>query len=295
MATDISDWRTELLARCPGAVTTDADAAVLRVLRDFCEQTRIWKKQAVPIQILAYVSEYSLTYTDADVVNAEEVYIGKTKLKPYSEYEAHHNHHDNWRVSAYDVQTSEYFNYDRVTGKLVLIYAPNEASDAYKSCTDLTFSATGKTILSASIDFGDEGFAAGDVLVVVGSTSNDRIYTISSVSTTTNTNDTITVLEGLTDEGTADASAVLAVDGLHAWVSLAPDRAATTCEEFLWDIYKETIEDGATADLLMQPAKSWRNFELGALYADSYRRDRTKAFRKARHGFARAVGGGMRA
>lgn len=73
--------------------------------------------------------------------------------------------------------------------------------------SDLTFAAVGDTITSAAQDFDDAGFSAGDEIYVGQSTSNDGLYRISSISGAGN--NIITVYGDLTNEGTADASAVI--------------------------------------------------------------------------------------
>ena len=71
----------------------------------------------------------------------------------------------------------------------------------------LTFTASTKKILANTATAADnnwvtklENLEAGDVLTVTGSASNNGEYTVASIATTTDTNDTIVVNETLVDE-----------------------------------------------------------------------------------------------
>lgn len=73
------------------------------------------------------------------------------------------------------------------TSSAVIVHA----NDNLQS-TDISFDSTADTITSAgAVDFGI--FAAGDYIEIENSTSNDGFYKVSSVSTVSNPNDTITV------------------------------------------------------------------------------------------------------
>jgi len=82
------------------------------------------------------------------------------------------------------------------------------------TCTDLTFTASGDTIISAATDFSDY-FAANDTIGISGSTSNDTddigllsIYSIGDDGA--GSNNKLTINEDvIVDEGTADATGTL--------------------------------------------------------------------------------------
>lgn len=81
--------------------------------------------------------------------------------------------------------------------------------DAYvstvaSSCTDLTFTNASSSIASAATNFATAGFAAGDRIYVSGSTYNDGVYRISSVTTVT-----IVVYGSLTNEGAGAGTATI--------------------------------------------------------------------------------------
>ena len=73
------------------------------------------------------------------------------------------------------------------TSSAVIVHANDNVQS-----TDISFDSTADTITTAgAVDFGI--FSAGDYIEIENSTSNDGFYKVSSVTTVSNTNDTITV------------------------------------------------------------------------------------------------------
>lgn len=86
-----------------------------------------------------------------------------------------------------------------------------------------TFSAAARTIVqSTDTDFITLGFVTGDVIRVIGTVSNNGIYTISSVTTTTIT---LSLNDVLVNEVISATTAIVGVNGKETW---AAERFTTT-------------------------------------------------------------------
>jgi len=282
MATNISSWRPRILrnvSKCPASII---DETVLDILRDFCEHTKIWTEQLPVIELVAYTSEYALTSANGDIVGITHAEIDNTPILPISERILDEKD-SGWRDKTAVTPTHYLMDHDRT---IRLVYMPNEDSTAHFTLSDLTFDATANTIASTAGGFTTNGLTSGHTVTVSGTTSNDRNFKITSA-----TDVLLTVEGGVTDEGTADASATFTVKGLSVWVALKPTLDATTIEDFIYEDYLEVIADGARGMLFGMAGQPWANGELATYYTKRYQAYRNRAANRKRLGLTGATSG----
>ena len=282
MATNISSWRPRILrnvSKCPASII---DETVLDILRDFCEHTKIWTEQLPVIELVAYTSEYALTSANGDIVGITHAEIDNTPILPISERILDEKD-SGWRDKTAVTPTHYLMDHDRT---IRLVYMPNEDSTAHFTLSDLTFDATSNTIASTAGGFTTNGLTSGHTVTVSGTTSNDRNFKITSA-----TDVLLTVEGGVTDEGTADASATFTVKGLSVWVALKPTLDATTIEDFIYEDYLEVIADGARGMLFGMAGQQWANGELASYYTKRYQAYRNRAANRKRLGLTNATSG----
>jgi len=282
MATNISSWRPRILrnvSKCPASII---DETVLDILRDFCEHTKIWTEQLPVIELVAYTSEYALTSANGDIVGITHAEIDNTPILPISERILDEKD-SGWRDKTAVTPTHYLMDHDRT---IRLVYMPNEDSTAHFTLSDLTFDATANTIASTAGGFTTNGLTSGHTVTVSGTTSNDRNFKITSA-----TDVLLTVEGGVTDEGTADASATFTVKGLAVWVALKPTLDATTVEDFIYEDYLEVIADGARGALFGMAGQPWANGELATYYTRRYQAYRNRAANRKRLGLTGATSG----
>lgn len=282
MATNISSWRPRILrnvSKCPASII---DETVLDILRDFCEHTKIWTEQLPVIELVAYTSEYALTSANGDIVGITHAEIDNTPILPISERILDEKD-SGWRDKTAVTPTHYLMDHDRT---IRLVYMPNEDSTAHFTLSDLTFDATSNTIASTAGGFTTNGLTSGHTVTVSGTTSNDRNFKITSA-----TDVLLTVEGGVTDEGTADASATFTVKGLSVWVALKPTLDATTIEDFIYEDYLEVIADGARGMLFGMAGQQWANGELATYYTKRYQAYRNRAANRKRLGLTNATSG----
>ncbi len=282
MATNISSWRPRILrnvSKCPASII---DETVLDILRDFCEHTKIWTEQLPVIELVAYTSEYALTSANGDIAGITHAEIDNTPILPISERILDEKD-SGWRDKTAVTPTHYLMDHDRT---IRLVYMPNEDSTAHFTLSDLTFDATANTIASTAGGFTTNGLTSGHTVTVSGTTSNDRNFKITSA-----TDVLLTVEGGVTDEGTADASATFTVKGLSVWVALKPGLDATTIEDFIYEDYLEVIADGARGMLFGMAGQPWANGELATYYTKRYQAYRNRAANRKRLGLTKAASG----
>lgn len=282
MATNISSWRPRILrnvSKCPASII---DETVLDILRDFCEHTKIWTEQLPVIELVAYTSEYALTSANGDIAGITHAEIDNTPILPISERILDEKD-SGWRDKTAVTPTHYLMDHDRT---IRLVYMPNEDSTAHFTLSDLTFDATSNTIASTAGGFTTNGLTSGHTVTVSGTTSNDRNFKITSA-----TDVLLTVEGGVTDEGTADASATFTVKGLSVWVALKPTLDATTIEDFIYEDYLEVIADGARGMLFGMAGQPWANGELATYYTKRYQAYRNRAANRKRLGLTNAASG----
>lgn len=282
MATNISSWRPRILrnvSKCPASII---DETVLDILRDFCEHTKIWTEQLPVIELVAYTSEYALTSANGDIVGITHAEIDNTPILPISERILDEKD-SGWRDKTAVTPTHYLMDHDRT---IRLVYMPNEDSTAHFTLSDLTFDATANTIASTAGGFTTNGLTSGHTVTVSGTTSNDRNFKITSA-----TDVLLTVEGGVTDEGTADASATFTVKGLAVWVALKPTLDATTVEDFIYEDYLEVIADGARGALFGMAGQTWANGELATYYTRRYQAYGNRAANRKRLGLTGATSG----
>lgn len=282
MATNISSWRPRILrnvSKCPASII---DETVLDILRDFCEHTKIWTEQLPVIELVAYTSEYALTSANGDIAGITHAEIDNTPILPISERILDEKD-SGWRDKTAVTPTHYLMDHDRT---IRLVYMPNEDSTAHFTLSDLTFDATSNTIASTAGGFTTNGLTSGHTVTVSGTTSNDRNFKITSA-----TDVLLTVEGGVTDEGTADASATFTVKGLSVWVALKPTLDATTIEDFIYEDYLEVIADGARGMLFGMAGQPWANGELATYYTKRYQAYRNRAANRKRLGLTKAASG----
>lgn len=284
MAKNITEWRPRVL-RNVNAPTFIIDEVVLDTLRDFCERAKVWTKRLTAIQIIAYTPSYAISSASGDIVEIDHARIGTWDIKPIAESWLNANVSD-WQNATASRPERYLMGYDR---EIRLVYTPNESSDVYAAFTDLTFDASENTIESAGGGFTAAGLTSGQTIDISGTDDNDREVKATSVTDTV-----ITVEGGLTDEGTADASATLAVNGLHVWAVLKPLITATTVEDFLYNDFLEDIANGARYRLFEMPGTKWANGEYAGYYKAKYEQAVNKAANRKLKGLTKANTGGIR-
>ena len=289
MSKAITLWRQSVLAATkPRIVKQLADRHVLRAAIEFCEKTRLWEEK-IAVEILDDINAYQLSSSNGRILTVDHANIGSRKIYPTSEnnldeaitrgdrYDGYHGYDVGveWRRSRAMTAMRYYVDKDRI---IYLVPQPTSGSDAFASLTDLTFDATGKTITSGATDLEDEGFEANQILIATGSGNNDRVFTIASVDA-----EEITVIETVVDEGTADATAALSVNGLIVWAEMAPTRvdntnnatekvalAATTLENFIYSDHYETIRSGALARIFKIPDEKYSSIPKGEYHEKKF-------------------------
>jgi len=129
------------------------------------------------------------------------------------------------------------------------MYLQYKQDDITLSSTgNLTFSAAGRTIVRSSGDWGTDGVTAGSNVKIVGSGTNDGVYTVLSVVTSTLT---LVTTDALDDEGPVACTAT-AFDafkrtingvkfGFH-WRLLGNVAPASKCYEFLQHQLRQTSD-----------------------------------------------------
>ena len=282
MATNISSWRSRILrnvSKCPVSII---DETVLDILRDFCEHTKIWTEQLTVIELAAYTSEYALTSANGDIVGITHAEIDNAAILPISERILDEKD-SGWRDKTAVTPTHYLMDHYRT---IRLVYMPNEDSTAHFTLSDLTFDATANTIASTAGGFTTNGLTSGHTVTVSGTTSNDRNFKITSA-----TDVLLTVEGGVTDEGTADASATFTVKGLAVWVALKPTLDAITVEDFIYEDYLEVIADGARGMLFGMAGQPWANGELATYYTRRYQAYRNRAANRKRLGLTGSTSG----
>lgn len=284
MAKNISEWRPRVLRNVPAPAFL-IDEVVLDTIRDFCERAKVWTERLTAIQIVAYAPSYAISSASGDIVEIDHARIGTWDIKPIAESWLNANVSD-WQNATASRPERYLMGYDR---EIRLVYTPNESSDVYAAFTDLTFDASENTIESAGGGFTAAGLTSGQTIDISGTDDNDREVKATSVTDTV-----ITVEGGLTDEGTADASATLAVNGLHVWAVLKPLITATTVEDFLYNDFLEDIANGARYRLFEMPGTKWANGEYAAYYKAKYEQAVNKAANRKLKGLTKANTGGIR-
>ena len=234
------------------------------------------------IELVAYTSEYALTSANGDIVGITHAEIDNTPILPISERILDEKD-SGWRDKTAVTPTHYLMDHDRT---IRLVYMPNEDSTAHFTLSDLTFDATSNTIASTAGGFTTNGLTSGHTVTVSGTTSNDRNFKITSA-----TDVLLTVEGGVTDEGTADASATFTVKGLSVWVALKPTLDATTIEDFIYEDYLEVIADGARGMLFGMAGQQWANGELATYYTKRYQAYRNRAANRKRLGLTNAASG----
>lgn len=109
--------------------------------------------------------------------------------------------------------------------------------------TDISFAASTGTITSASSNFTTIGFQTGDIIRVLGSTSNDRQYTVGTVGTTTMTVSSSNIMA---DESAGESINISAVTRGSNLASLDPGGSASATRFRRWQFNGSTIDSGLT-------------------------------------------------
>jgi len=292
MAEELKEWRKEVAKFVPSVPPEECDYAVLTTCIDFCGFTKLWKVRLTPIDIVVIEAA-----TDIAFVSGSPCTITSTS----TDFTAYFSAAD---IIVTDHQTSEDDESDN-TGPFII------ATDGVAANT-------------ITLDSGE---------ALVSETAGDSTYISKAVYPLTSTDgDIVEVTKCKFDGETIDpkgeewlddnipnwqtnmASAptyftvdqnrnlrlipVPSVDiakGLRVWVALRPLRTATSVEDFLFTDWMDTIRDGATAYLLSQTSKPWRDFKASNYYRKRYENSRYVALRRGRHGYSQARNNGLKA
>ncbi len=109
--------------------------------------------------------------------------------------------------------------------------------------TDISFTASTRTITSASSNFTTLGFQAGDIIRVLGSANNDRQLTVNTVGTTTMT---VVATNTVTDESAGASINITAVMRGANLAALDPGGSASATRFRRWQFNGSTIDSGLT-------------------------------------------------
>lgn len=109
--------------------------------------------------------------------------------------------------------------------------------------TDISFTASTRTITSASSNFTSLGFQTGDIIRVLGSASNDRQFTVGTVGTTTMT---VASTNTMADESAGESINITAVNRGANLAALDPGGSAGATRYRRWQLNGATIDSGLT-------------------------------------------------
>lgn len=109
--------------------------------------------------------------------------------------------------------------------------------------TDISFTASTRTITSASSNFTSLGFQTGDIIRVLGSASNDRQFTVGTVGTTTMT---VASTNTMADESAGESINITAVNRGANLAALDPGGSASATRYRRWQLNGSTIDSGIT-------------------------------------------------
>jgi len=109
--------------------------------------------------------------------------------------------------------------------------------------TDISFTASTRTITSASSNFTSLGFQTGDIIRVLGSASNDRQFTVGTVGTTTMT---VASTNTMADESAGESINITAVNRGANLAALDPGGSAGATRYRRWQFNGSTIDSGIT-------------------------------------------------
>ena len=109
--------------------------------------------------------------------------------------------------------------------------------------TDISFTASTRTITSASSNFTSLGFQTGDIIRVLGSASNDRQFTVGTVGTTTMT---VASTNTMADESAGESINITAVNRGANLAALDPGGSAGATRYRRWQLNGSTIDSGLT-------------------------------------------------
>jgi hypothetical protein len=286
MSKAISLWNTDVMPDVPGVPAFLVQQKVLETIQEFCEYTEIYQVQLPPIKLVAYMGQYPLTSTDGIILSTihaevQQYTMGKTSQKWLDDHET------DWRNGNASLPMRYFMNSDRVFNA---VYTPNQDSWAYETyTTELTFTGP-DTITNVSGGFLTGGLATGQIITVSGTTSNNKDFTIVSL-----TENQIKVTGGITTEGTADVSAIIGASVLNVWVALKPLDTATTVPDILYTDWRKGIGYGARWKLFGMPGKPWTSGEMMKYWETRYMKERSRAWHKTREGRTQYQGTGVSA
>ena len=109
--------------------------------------------------------------------------------------------------------------------------------------TDISLTASTRTITSASSNFTSLGFQTGDIIRVLGSASNDRQFTVGTVGTTTMT---VSSTNTMADESAGESINITAVNRGANLASLDPGGSAGATRYRRWQFNGSMIDSGIT-------------------------------------------------
>ncbi len=109
--------------------------------------------------------------------------------------------------------------------------------------TNISFTAATRTITAASSNFTTLGFQAGDIIRVLGSTSNDRQFTVETVGTTTLV---VSTTNSLTDESAGAGINVTDLSRGSNIAALDPGANGTASRPRRWQFNGAEIDAGLT-------------------------------------------------
>lgn len=242
---------------CPNILVDDA---IRQAVTEFCERSRILKRDADSITILGFTSEYSLTFNSVEYVPVaiSEAWLGDMELtetfQPGLESKWY-----SW--SRLTTPTNPTHFLLTVENKVRLIKTPENDITELDTISAVADNGSGKARFTASAA---HGRAVNDTISHTDftDTTYNGVFKISAVSDTTHYDvDAITYVA--TDTG------VLKFDDLTVSVYVKPSTDATEIDDFIYAEYEETIACGAIAVLAKIPKKTWTDLQLSV----SKRRD----------------------
>jgi hypothetical protein len=280
MATAITAWQDRIISDAPGCPLSIIDRAVLETCRDFCRQTKIWKKQLPGIDVIA-TSGSDIAFNDA---------APATITTTAEDFDA-----DGFASTDYIVTNSQYnpgpYLVDTVAANTITLDSGESLVD--EDAASFTISKTMYPI----------AYAGGEIIRIED--ASFETFHMDSVSEYYLDRDepgwqqmTATTPERyFMGPGDELSLVYMPYDGseqaLKVKVSLVPLRTATTVEDFIYDKYLEIIADGARYEVLRPTNTPWANQKLSLEYYAKYQRGVKMSWNRIRNGFTNTPSGGF--
>ncbi len=282
MATNISEWRQEVLPFIVGCPNPTIDKAVLWTCRDFCDFTRTWSEKLAPIDAVGTID------SDIAFVSGSPCTITTTA----GDFTA-----DGWTAGDGIITTSDenpgVYTIDVggvASGALTLVATDDLVSE---DAGGFTLSKASYAISSANGDLVDVRKARFDGVRLVPTSEamldqSEANWDKRAATTPTHfkvgENKQLRLVPMCTEFEEND---------IEVWLYLKPLTTATTVEDYIYEDWLDCITDGAVWRLLRMTGMPWGDIKTATERRFEYERLRAKAFNKGMNGYSAKVQRGV--